>query len=116
MRNFDMPWLGGASGSIVDRLLSAIALSFYSAKVYSSQPEEVTYRSRAYFRNTVTASLQLYVIRDLGGLAIVEMVGLIGGGHHSLGELLLGVHSVVRTLEAIMSDLDIMQAGRTGTE
>eukprot|EP00931_Biecheleriopsis_adriatica_P048742 TRINITY_DN28165_c0_g1_i1.p1 TRINITY_DN28165_c0_g1~~TRINITY_DN28165_c0_g1_i1.p1 ORF type:complete len:566 (+),score=47.61 TRINITY_DN28165_c0_g1_i1:45-1742(+) len=107
MRNFDMPWLGGPSGSVVDRLISAIALSYESARVLTQQ-KGLDARVRvlttgAYLgeeKNTST-----YFIRDLAGIAIVEMVALIGGGHHSMGETLLGAHATLRALEDLVSEL-----------
>lgn len=74
MRQFDMPFLGGASGSVLDRILSAVAVAY---EIRGSHNWDM----------------------NLGGIAILEVIALVGGGHHSLGELLFGAHAAYLVLQ-----------------
>lgn len=74
MRQYDMPFLGGASGSVLDRILSAVAIAYE-------------------LKGTVTWEM------NLGGIAMFETIALVAGGHHSLGELLYGAHAAYLVLK-----------------
>jgi len=74
MRQFDMPFLGGASGSVLDRILSAVAIAYESGGGHTWD-------------------------MNLGGIAMLETIALVAGGHHSLGELLFGAHAAYLVLK-----------------
>eukprot|EP00747_Dinoflagellata_sp_TGD_P021973 gnl/TRDRNA2_/TRDRNA2_128825_c2_seq1.p1 gnl/TRDRNA2_/TRDRNA2_128825_c2~~gnl/TRDRNA2_/TRDRNA2_128825_c2_seq1.p1 ORF type:complete len:260 (+),score=32.71 gnl/TRDRNA2_/TRDRNA2_128825_c2_seq1:81-782(+) len=95
MRHFDMPFLGGPSGSVMDRIISAIAMKWEDFEMRSIGEKSD--------RNDETGRNQLSDQYDVGGIAAIETIALVGAGHHSLGELLLGAHAVVRALENIDS-------------
>merc|ERR1711865_1329677 len=109
-----MPWIGGVSGSILERIVTAVSFSWLSCRSVRAGSDNYEFCQMTKEELEAVGELRkdsdtwaghqewevinkqnengLWITK-ISGLALIEAASLIGGGHHGLGELIFGAYS-----------------------